>query len=340
MRAKRAKAIRAAGASPAGVRRRTSRNLSLPAPPVDRTLDYADRRPELKGIERGEKVLAVEQLEGLQMVVRPWLDRIDATRTQPRPGEGKRRGRAATYDAIDYWRLELLRRAIGARSTEGTRDWLTTDKAAATRRLIGFNVARPHFGGKARKYMSGIPSDGWMSDPARTGCRRSKLAQLVELLERWALAEKLRGIPGILDECRLLYADGSKAETHATPPKTRNGVVVNAKHVTAPDAGFVPNTGSNADHAGCGCNILFITTAKRTVLAHRRVPLSHSGSKTLTDMVTELGQVLDQLHTKALRVLSSEAAFNSRELRRELQAVGVLENIHLSRHGNENSGLR
>jgi hypothetical protein len=64
-------------------------------------------------------------------------------------------------------------------------------------------------------------------------------------------------------ELELLYADDSKLETHYTPPKMRRGAVCNADprpdgngvmrcHITAPDAGYVPNNGKNADHAGAG----------------------------------------------------------------------------------------
>jgi hypothetical protein len=138
-----------------GLKRRPSRNLSLPEPPTDRTLDFAASRPELRNIDPGETVLAVEALEGFERVIKAILGRIDAKRKAPRPGESKRRGQASAYHAIDYWRLELLRRVIGERSTEKTRNWLTTDKAVRTRQLLGFNVApcspkrkarRPAFG--------------------------------------------------------------------------------------------------------------------------------------------------------------------------------------------------
>jgi hypothetical protein len=49
---------------------RASRSGSLPPPPEDRTLDYAASREELRGIEPGEVVLAVEELEGFETVVR------------------------------------------------------------------------------------------------------------------------------------------------------------------------------------------------------------------------------------------------------------------------------
>jgi hypothetical protein len=42
----------------------------LPSAPTDRTLDYAKCRDELKGIEPGEVVLAIEKLEGFHGEVR------------------------------------------------------------------------------------------------------------------------------------------------------------------------------------------------------------------------------------------------------------------------------
>jgi hypothetical protein len=51
--------------------RRKVRTQVLPPPVEDRTLDYAACRPELKNMEPGEEVLAVEALEGFEHVIPP-----------------------------------------------------------------------------------------------------------------------------------------------------------------------------------------------------------------------------------------------------------------------------
>lgn len=337
-----------------GCKRRASRSTNLPPPPDDRTLDYAALREGLRGIEPGEVVLAVEQLKGFREVVRPALEAADKARLSPRPGETKRRGRTPSYHALDYWRLELLRRVIASHSTQDTRDWLTTDKAARTRELLGFDKARTHYGGKPKKWMDGIPSDGWMSDFRTKWLPEAELASLMEQLERWALTEKLTTLPNIREECRVLYADGSKLETHATAPilkkdkdgkvigvlnewkKGRNGERVPA--ITAPEAGFLPNDGGNADHSGHGWNIVFVMSSKGTVLAHRNVPIHISEPGTLAEMAPEVGQVLETLGDEPeLRVLTTDAAFHSHETRRALRSVGIVENTHLSSHANRES---
>jgi hypothetical protein len=335
-----------------GVRkRRASRSATLPPPPEDRTLDYAASREELRGIEPGEVVLAVEELRGFREVVRPALEAADAARLQPKPGEQKRRGRRPSFHALDYWRLEMLRRVIASHSTIHTRDWLTTDKATRTRELLGFDKARAHYGGKPKKWMDGIPSDGWMSDFRTRWMPEAELAALMEQLERWALAEKMTSLPGMREECRTLHADGSKLETHATPPKLRDGKVRNewkkgrdgkrVPAITAPDAGFVPNDGKNADHSGAGWNIVMVMSSKGTVLAHRNVPLNASESGTLAQMAPEVGEALTSLDVgPELRVLTTDGAFHSHATRRALRGVGIVENTHLSSHGNGVSARR
>jgi len=340
--------LAAVGASAAGPKTRPSRSTTLPDAPTDRTLDYAKSRVELKGMCPGDIVLAFEATHAWQQVMVPIIDGVEERRRAPLPGESKRRGNPSQYTAHDFERMELLRRVLGKTSTLKTRDWLTGDRAKRTRELFGLDRDRRVVGGKARVLMAGIPCDGTMSDYRVNYFNTDERAAAYQLLERFLLVEKLLACPWAQDELDLLYADGSKLETHYTPPKKRGGVVCNAElrpdrngvmrcPITAPDAGFIPNNGSNADHSGAGWNILFITTIKGTVLARRCVPLNSSESGTLTSMVEELGSVLSQFETR-LRVLSADSAFNSRVLRRTLHDIGVVENIHISSHGNKKKG--
>jgi hypothetical protein len=189
-----------------------------------------------------------------------------------------------------------------------------------------------------------------MSDFRVRWLPEAELARLMAELERWALAEKMTSLPGMREECRTLHADGSKLETHATPPKTRKGKVTNewkkgrsggrVPAITAPDAGFVPNNGGNAEHSGNGWNIVMVMSAKGTVLARRNVPLNASESGTLCEMAPEVGQVLDVLDTPEVRVLTTDGAFHSQETRRALRGVGIVENTHLSSHANRASTRR
>jgi hypothetical protein len=352
-------------------KRRASRSATLPPPPEDRTLDYAASREELRDIEPGEVVLAVEELRGFREVVRPALEAADAARLAPRPGEKKRRGQRPKFFALDYWRFEMLRRVIASQSTVHTRDWLTTDKAERTRKLLGFDKPRPHGGGKPQRWMEGVPSDSWVSDFRLKWLPEAELAALMQQLERWALTEKLTTIPDAREECRVLYADGSKLETHATAPilkKDKDGNVIEAvnewkkgrdgkkvRAITAPEAGYIPNKGRNADHSGHGWNIVMVMSSKGTVLAHRNVPMHAGENTTLIEMVPEVGQVLRTLggaegegtdadgperHAPELRVLSTDCNFHSHELRRELREIGIIENTHLSSHARRPSSQK
>ncbi len=359
-------ALRAVQAGETVPKRRASRSATLPPAPEDRTLDYAASREELRGIEPGEVVLAVEELRGFREVVLPSLEAADAARLAPRPGEKKRRGQRPKFFALDYWRFEMLRRVIASQSTVHTRDWLTTDKAERTRELLGFDKPRPHGGGKPQRWMEGVPSDSWVSDFRLKWLPEAELAALMQQLERWALTEKLTSVPGAREECRVLYADGSKLETHATAPivkKDKDGNVIEVVNewkkgrdgkkvpaITAPEAGYVPNKGRNADHSGHGWNIVMVMSSKGTVLAPRNVPMHAGENTTLIEMVPEVGQVLRTLggadgggperDGQELRVLSTDCNFHSHELRRELREIGIIENTHLSSHAKRPSSKK
>lgn len=318
--------------------------------PTDFTLDYAACRDELRGIDPGETVLAIEATHAWQQVMVPILDQVEARRRAPLPGERKRRGRPSQYTAHDFERLELLRRVKGFKSTQATRDWLTSDKARKTRRLFRLDWDRPHWGGKQRKWMAGIPSDGLMSDYRTNWFPEDERAEAYKALERWMLLEKLASSPWGQDELDVLFADGSMLETHYTPPLyDKDGNLVNelrtcrktgalVNNITAPTAGYLPNTGKNSDHAGTGWNILFITTTRGTVLTRRIVPLNKSERVTLTEMVDELGELLSNFERR-LRILTTDSAFHAHPLRKKLHDIGVVENIHISSHARHERGL-
>lgn len=320
-----------------------TRSQQLPPAPDNFEIFYAACRKELKDIEPGDVVLAFEKLDGFAVVVQPVLDAIDRQRRMPQPGERTRRGTAPRFHALDAWRLEILRRVIGERSTEKTRDALTKDKLGKTRELLNFHLPRVHYGGKKRKWVEGIPSDSWMSD-MRKLLTEDMLSQLIDQLVRWALLEKMRDVPGVWEESLALMADGSKVETHATPTKTKEGVVSNdymkksrksgkmVPNITAPDAGFIPNNGSNADHSGPGWNCMFVMGAHGTVFAKRAVKMNSHEPTTLKEMVDELGQTLDHFGRSALRVLTADSAFHYSPLRKDLRNIGIVENISLSSH--------
>lgn len=280
----------------------------------------------------------------------PLLDAVEARRRAPRPGERKRHGKPSQWTAHDFERLELLRRVIGAKSTQETRDWLAGDRAVRTRELFGMDRDRPVTGGKQRVLQGGIPSDGYMSDYRVKWFSEQERSDAHRLMERFLLIEKLMASPWGLEELDLLYADGSKLATHYTPPKKRHGKVCNAEPrpdrngvmrcpITAPDAGFIPDKGTNSDHAGAAWNILFVSTIKGTILARRCVPINAPESGTLAGMVEELGEVLSQFERR-LRVLSADGAFNSQTLRRKLHDIGIVENIHRSSHNSKKKGTK
>ena len=333
------------GETRTGVKRRPSRNQSLPATSDDHTLDYAACRPELQGKTPGEYVQIALRLKAFESIVQPKLDAINAKRAEAIPGERGRRGPRAVYHAEDFFILKLLRRVVGAKTTKATRDWLTEDRADSTRHQLGFDIERPHVGGKQRLLMSGIPSDPWMSTFSKKYLSDEQLEALLEEFEYEALMEKIEKVPGAYEETFAVNIDGSKYETCGTPPKRRKkedgSVVTNAGHVTAPDAGYIPDKGYNANHSGAGWNPLLFTGSKGTVYLHHRVPMHYSEGKELGKAAAKLGQLFEDIDlrfgpqgvSKVVRIATADSAFNCKEARLGLRAIKVLENIQISSHG-------
>lgn len=289
----------------------------------------------MKDLTPGEIVLLIEQLEGFATVVKPFLEEVDRLRTYPRDGDlsRRKRGTAPRYHALDYWRMEMLRRVKGFTSQQGTRDWLAGDKAARTRPQLGFDTPRTHYGGKPQKWMRGIPSDGWMSSFRRNHLPTETLARLVEALEFQGLKEKL-ALPGMEEETLLIYLDGSVVETHATPPiiSSVTGRCVNRERITAPQAGYIPKNGSNENHSGKGWNVLTISSIKGTVYAHEQVPIHWPENEAMEFLVPRLRQVFALFPNKRLRVLSADSGFTGDLVSKALRQIGVLANIHATSH--------
>lgn len=288
-------------------------------------------------------VLAIERTQAFQDVMAPALETVDYLRAQPLPGERKRRGRAPSFFALDYFRLEALRRCLGKKATQETRDWLTSDKATDTRRLLDFDRDRAHFGGKARRWMVGIPSDGWMSSFRTRWLTEEHFALLWQDMQRQVLREVLQTIPGMREEARTLFADGSLLVTHAMPPKydPRTRAAVNADQVTAPSAGYVPNTGRNENHCGSGWNIILLMTSRGTVVGSDNVALNTMEFRALEAVIPGVVQTLDEnLGGRDLRVLSADSGFNSHGVRSTARAHGIIENIQPVSHANSERSRR
>lgn len=314
-------------------------------------MPYAEARPEIAAMSAGERVLAFYRTDSWSKVMLPVLNEIEAKRRAPRPGEKGRRGWASPYTAHEFESLEILRRVLGRKSTQATRDWLASDRGRETRELLGFDRPRARHGGRAQQLMHGIPCDSVLSNYRCKWFPEDAHNLLWNELEKALRDESLLAIGSAAAdaECALLTSDGSKLETHFTPPKytkrkkgsKKARVCFNRKKVTCPEAGYIPLKAGNADHSGSGWNLVFTASAHGRPLAWELKRINEPENEALVDQLDEVGKVVNGLGAEPrLRVLSTDGAFHSQELRRRAHEHGLVENVHLASHGGGSSSKR
>lgn len=320
---------------PGGSARRAPRGLGFPDAPTDRGLDYAKRRTEIGRLKPGQIVRILMETRAWAEIMAPILAQLELERNKALDGENRRRGRTHMWSAEQLEMIELLRRVLGLRSCKETLAWLSSPEARLPRKDLGLDGSEPHKGGRKRadgersEKLASVPCEGTMSTWRRKWFPEKLRAALWTLVCERLLEELLETVPEKQAELDVLYLDGSHLLIHGTAPKVgkKSRAVNNTNSVTAPEAGYRADKGS-------GWNIDFITTAKGTVVGFEIFKLHESERDNARKLVDRLRDIFKLAGPPKLRVLCADAAFNSDGLREDLRGVGVLENIHLSSHGN------
>jgi hypothetical protein len=305
---------------------------NLPTPPERIEVPYARDRVEIKGSTEAEETMFVVNRPEFDQVIGTICRRLDAARNGTR-------GPKPSYSAWQCEVVLLYQRICGLRSYKEARDRLTGDRAADARRLFG--LSKPHPGARKQKLRAGIPSESTISRHLkRFGERRRMGAH--ERLGKALVAAHLQN-PEMREEARTTAMDGSKLETHFQCPRVdpATGEVVNAEEVTCWDGGFVGRSGGDAK-SGNGFNSVSLVTLTGLPLASRITPLQQS-EKTTAEALFDLEvrrDVAPHLDQDSVHVVIADGGFNSQLVRRRIQEVGFVEQIHGVSHASVERSTR
>lgn len=314
--------------------RRLKLAAALPVPPDQATVPYAKCRAELKDLSVGQLTRLVLDSPAWQRVMVPVLDQLDAQRAaQP--------GTKPAYNSHELESVLLFQRVCGLRSYKEARDALAGDRHADARRLLGFDHWRPGGPRVTRILRRGVPSESTVSrHRKRFGERRRRGAY--ERLFRLLVEEHLQD-PEMRAEARILALDGKVLRTHYTTPRInpKSGEVVNAAEVTCPDGGYLPPS-AGPDKAGKGWNVINVLTGSGLPLSYRTTLINASERDTALDLFQRefARDVAPHLDPDKLHVLAADGAFHKQETRARLRRLGIVENIHLASHGEQDKSRR
>lgn len=306
-------------------RKRVPKNLARPACGEQ---PFAKRRPELKGLTPAQMVLLLVESYTWKMVMRPILDAIDGERATCRD----RRGGHAVYSAEQIEMALAYQRAAGLLTYKAAYEKLCGADSEA-RETLGFTQPNHK---RATRNLDGVPSPAAVSRHLkRFGAERRGDAW--DALARAYRDYHLANFPEMRAESKIAHIDGTGIKIPYTAPiiDPKTDMIINAKSVTAPDAGYLPPSAGEAK-AGHGWNLIPISTSSGVPLAWSLPKLHESESVEATKLV--LGEfaesVIPHLDREGeIGVACADGAFAAPELRLALRSVGYIENIHNVSHG-------
>jgi hypothetical protein len=273
-------------------------------------------------------VMDLVATDAFQETVQPLLDRVEEERAL-----FQNRKRPFPYSVTEIERVFIFKAITGINHVKELRAALAGDNEEV-RETLGLD--RPRDADRPRKTMDGVPSEA-------TLCRHRKLFDRAERAQAYRrLFERLRDdhlseFPAeMLEELRLLFADGSKIEIEGVCPiyDKDKKTVINRKRVTCLDGGYVGPSAS-ADHRGHGFNIHTIGTGTKLALEFEVTPLQVSESGTCEALLHSLGaEVFAKLvgDPSGLRVLTADGAYSAPGVRAAARRLGIVENIHIASH--------
>lgn len=304
---------------------------------------WSNKREQLRGLNEGQITRLVLDSDEFRDTVGKLLDEVERGRARL----GKE---APFYTSLEIESVLVYQRVCGLKTYREARQRLAGDEPEATeaRRLLGFDRPRNGHRRRGRKgqpveRFDGVPSESTASrHRRRMGAERHADAH-DELFTR--LVQTHLEFPEFRKELEILHLDGSGVFTHyqapITDPKTRT--VVNEGRVTCPDAGYLPPT-AGVGKCGHGWNLTSLVTGTSLPVVYR-LPKLHSPSERDTgdELVHEFGRLivpaLEAAGERELSVVSADGAFHKQAMRARCRQYGILENVHLSSHGDSKESL-
>jgi hypothetical protein len=319
-----------AAVSPIAKERLRHGSLAKPAERAD--LYWSREQRELKGITDGEVTALMIETPEFQEVFGPKLEAID--RRNRTIGKGKNMGRPLRWTALQLESVFLFRRIAGTETLKGA--WERLHSQPATCLLLGLGEQ--------------IPSRPTLCRYVRQHFDEDARAEAhLELDKR--LRQRVAQASGFDNECRILGMDGSIHGTHFTAPipnskqrkqkekdagRTPRKIVNDhipagePRAITAPTAGFI---GGHHAKSGRGWQMLGLWSEHGTLLGWDISPLNEN-EKPAAERVLESYErdILPHRGSQTLSVLTADCGFNSASVRRQIQTMRAVPNIHKASH--------
>lgn len=230
---------------------------ALAPPPEHVKFPWAKLRDELKRLDEGQVTAILMRTAAWEATVGIVCDLLDAAR--PRSTERR------WYTSRELESVAVYQRVCGLRSSRAARDRLASDRGTVARAVLGFDRPRQRHFIRNRWSLDRVPSEATLS---RHRARFDE-AERADAYERCfdLLVDEHLSLMG--DELLVCGMDGSSIQIHFTAPKLdpKTGEVVNADKVTAPEAGYMPES-AGKDKSGHGFKLF-------TVAASNGLPLTY-----------------------------------------------------------------
>jgi hypothetical protein len=272
----------------------------------------------------GELTALIMNMPTFQEVMKPHCDRLDGLKG----GRGPRR-------AYTAWELEsvlLFGELAGAGGDiRRSRDLLAADRHVNARRLLGFDSPRACPRDGVLGLMRGVPSEATLSRHRRRFGQEARTAAW-EQVRKAMLPELLELTAG--DGPLLIMTDGTKIETHYTAPIVdRDGQIVNADRVTAPDAGYVGQA-APASKRGHGWLATTSVTQDGGVLAWGTGALHQSELEAAIENLREIGEIVrPHLSERVPHIAVGDGIYSASRYRRAAQEAGFIVSASAAKSG-------
>jgi hypothetical protein len=251
---------------------------------------------------------------------------LEAIDRRNRNGYGNTMGRPSQWSALQLESVLIYRRFAGFDDIKDTRIHLIADPEA--RLLLGLGAT--------------LPSLPTISRYMRKHFDEKKRAELHMELDR-RLRQEVYELPGFDEEARILGMDGSQQGTRYTPPipvyrggnKKRvgfaNGDIPKGSPgaITAETAGYV---GGNHPKSGQGWQLLGLFTEHGTPVSWDISPLNEGETVAAERVLNSYEREVLPHRGEKVSVCTADAGFHSYGLRRKLQELGIVPNIHKASH--------
>ncbi|MGZ5323278.1 MAG: hypothetical protein ACXWZ3_04270 [Solirubrobacterales bacterium] len=304
----------------------------LPVPDPRADLYWGVNQPELQGLTNGQLAKLLMTSADFKAVIGPKLKQIDQ---RSRTGWGKNQGRPIRWTSEQLEAVLVYRRVSGLSTVKRTRERLHFDREAQS--ILGFD--------------QGIPSEATMTRYLTKHFDPDERAELYRELDR-RLRQRVTELPDFDQETRKLGLDGSQHPTHYTPPipeadqngkltgRIRNADFAKGQPgaITAPDAGLV---GGDNPKSGRGWQFVGLFSEHGTLLgwdiSALNLPERAAAERVLKTYEKE---ILPRRGNETVSVCTADGGFSSPTLRRQMQELRIVPNIHKASHGDAERSKR